>query len=51
MEKLVNLVLYGRLDPSKLVTHVFKGFEHVEEALLLMKDKPKDLIKPVVLVE
>ncbi|WP_334138650.1 NADP-dependent isopropanol dehydrogenase [Thermovirga lienii] len=51
MEKLVDLVLYGRLDPGKLVTHVFKGFEHVEEALLLMKDKPKDLIKPVVLVE
>jgi threonine dehydrogenase-like Zn-dependent dehydrogenase len=51
MEKLVNLAMYGRIDPGKLVTHVFKGFDHIEEALMLMKDKPKDLIKPVVLVE
>jgi len=51
MEMLADLVRYGRLDPSKLVTHVFHGFEHVEEALMLMKDKPKDLIKPVVIIE
>jgi threonine dehydrogenase-like Zn-dependent dehydrogenase len=51
MEKLVDLAMYGRIDPGKLVTHVFKGFDHIEEALMLMKDKPKDLIKPVVLVE
>ena len=48
MEKLANLVVYGKLDPSHLLTHRFKGFEKVEDALLLMKDKPKDLIKPVV---
>jgi len=29
------------------VTHVFKGFDRIEEALMLMKDKPRDLIKPV----
>ena len=34
-----------------MITHRFEGFEHVEEALLLMKDKPKDLIKPVVVLE
>ena len=48
MEKLVSLLEYGRLDTSRLLTHRFKGFEHMEEALMLMKDKPKDLIKPVV---
>lgn len=51
MEKLISLVSHGRLDPSKLVTHVFNGLEYAEKALLLMKDKPRDLIKPVVLVE
>jgi alcohol dehydrogenase (NADP+) len=48
MEKLASLIVYGKLDPSLLLTHKFEGFEKVEEALLLMKDKPRDLIKPVV---
>lgn len=51
MEKLLSLMTSGRIDTSKLVTHVFEGFEHVEDALMLMKDKPKDLIKPVVLIK
>ncbi len=50
MEKLALLMVTGRLDTSKLLTHRFNGFEHMEEALLLMKDKPKDLIKPVVIL-
>ena len=50
MEKLAALLVNGRLDTSLLLTHRFQGFEHLEEALLLMKDKPKDLIKPVVLL-
>lgn len=51
MEKLAKLVACGKLDLSKLITHRFEGFEHVEDALMLMKDKPADLIKPVVRVE
>lgn len=51
MEKLASLMVNGRLDTSKLVTHRFEGFEKVEEALMLMKDKPKDLIKPVVTIK
>ena len=39
-----------RINPGKLITHKFHGIEHIEEALLLMKDKPKDLIKPVVII-
>ena len=50
MEKLAALLVNGRLDTSRLLTHHFQGFEHLEEALLLMKDKPKDLIKPVVIL-
>jgi threonine dehydrogenase-like Zn-dependent dehydrogenase len=50
MEKLCTLLQTGRLDTSKLLTHRFNGFDHMEESLLLMKDKPKDLIKPVVMI-
>ena len=39
MEKLVALLENGRLDTSRLITHRFNGFEHMEEALMLMKDK------------
>jgi len=50
MEMLIDLVKYNRVDLSRLVTHVYHGFDKIEEALLIMKDKPKDLIKPVVIL-
>ena len=50
MEKLASLIETNRLDPAKLVTHRFRGAENIEPALMLMKDKPKDLIKPVVVI-
>ncbi|WP_067089084.1 NAD(P)-dependent alcohol dehydrogenase [Methanobrevibacter curvatus] len=50
MEQLANIVTYGRGDPSKLITHRFDALEDLEEALLLMKDKPRNLIKPVVIL-
>ena len=50
MEKLAALLQYGRLDTAPLLTHRLSGFESLETALLLMKDKPKELIKPVVLL-
>jgi len=51
MEKLASLVETGKLDLSPMITHRFKGFDKLEEALLLMKEKPRDLIKPVVVIE
>lgn len=48
MEKLAALLTTGRIDTSKLITHRFEGLESVERALMLMKDKPRDLIKPIV---
>jgi len=50
MEKYAKLIKTGRLNPGKLITHKFNGFDKVEEALLLMRDKPSDLIKPVVIL-
>ena len=49
-EKLGALVSAGKLNLAPLSTHVFEGWEHLEEALFLMRDKPADLIKPVVKV-
>ncbi|KZX15257.1 NADP-dependent isopropanol dehydrogenase [Methanobrevibacter cuticularis] len=51
MERLADIVTYGRMDPALMATHVFHGFDKIEEALLLMKEKPKDLIKPVVIID
>nr|MBQ4319602.1 NAD(P)-dependent alcohol dehydrogenase [Clostridia bacterium] len=50
MEKLARLVTTGRLHPERLITHRFDGLEGVEDALMLMKDKPRDLIKPIVIM-
>lgn len=49
-EKLTAMITTGRVDPSKMLTHKFHGFENMEKALLLMKNKPADLIKPVVII-
>jgi threonine dehydrogenase-like Zn-dependent dehydrogenase len=51
MERLIDLVAYNRIDPGKLVTHVFHGLEHIEDAFFLMMNKSQDLIKPVVILE
>lgn len=48
MEKFGALVANGKLDVSPLASHVFDGWDRLPEALQLMKDKPADLIKPVV---
>lgn len=51
MEKMAALLRTGKLNTRPLVTHVFEGMEKIEEALMLMKDKPADLIKPVVKIK
>lgn len=49
-EKLARLIETNRIQPEKLITHKFYGLASIEQAFLLMKDKPTDLIKPVVLL-
>ena len=48
MEKLGALVCAVKLYVHPLASHIFDGWEHLEEALFMMRDKPRDLIKPVV---
>ena len=50
MEQYAALVKTKRIDPGRMVTHTLNGFDKVEDALMLMKDKPSDLIKPVVIL-
>ena len=51
MEKLANLITYGKIHPEMLITHQFEGLEKVEDALMLMKNKPADVIKPIVIIK
>ena len=51
IERMLGMVEYGRIHPERLVTHCLKGFDKIEEALYLMRDKPKDLIKVMVTME
>ncbi len=48
MERIFELIKYGRIDPEPLITHEFWGFDKIEKALYLMKEKPSDLIKTIV---
>jgi threonine dehydrogenase-like Zn-dependent dehydrogenase len=53
LERLFDLMLAGRLDPTKLITHRFHGFEHIADAYELMDNKNAhpDLIKPIVYID
>jgi threonine dehydrogenase-like Zn-dependent dehydrogenase len=51
IEKLLNMIKYKRVDPAKLITHRFDGFEKIEDAFLIMDKKPADLIKPAVFIK
>lgn len=48
IERIFNMIRFGRLDPEPLITHELYGFEKINEALLLMKEKPNDLVKVMV---
>lgn len=48
MEQLTAMVEYGRVDPTPLITHSYKGFDQLDKAFHIMEEKPADLIKAVV---
>ncbi|WNY23808.1 NADP-dependent isopropanol dehydrogenase [Methanimicrococcus hongohii] len=51
IEKMLEMIQYNRFDPAKLITHRFEGFDKIEDAFLLMDEKPADLIKPAVFIK
>ena len=48
LERIFEMIRYGRLDPAPLITHELYGFDKIGDALMLMKEKPVDLIKVMV---
>ena len=51
MEKMLAMIQNGRVDPSRLSTHTFRGLAEVEPAFQMMVKKPGDLIKPIVYIQ
>lgn len=51
MERLLKMVEYGRIRPGKMVTHRLEGFDRIADGLELMREKPADLVKVMVVPE
>ncbi len=47
MGRLMRLIRTGRVDPTKMTTHRF-GFDEIERAFTMMRDKQDNIIKPLV---
>lgn len=51
IQKMLALIQYGRIDTAKIISHRLHGFDKIPDAFYLMDAKPKDLIKPVVIID
>jgi threonine dehydrogenase-like Zn-dependent dehydrogenase len=49
--RLLDMIKYGRIDPTKMISHKFAGFDKLPEAFDLMDKKTPDLIKPIVYMQ
>ena len=50
LERLMGICKSGRLQPEKLITQEFRGFDAIEDAFDLMASKSKELVKPIIYV-
>ena len=48
IERMARMVQYGRIDPEPLITHELRGWDRLEEAIQLMRDKHSGAIKVMV---
>ena len=51
IERMVKMVQYNRIDPAPLVTHELNGWDMLEEAIELMRNKRSGAIKVMVRVD
>ena len=51
MEKMLDLIRYGRIAPEKMLNYKFEGFDKIRDAYIVMEKKPSDLIKPIVYIK
>jgi threonine dehydrogenase-like Zn-dependent dehydrogenase len=47
LTRIFRLMLTGKVDPTPMTTHEF-GFEDIERAFAMMRDKEDDIIKPLI---
>lgn len=47
--RLLRLIQFGRLDPTPLVSHKLKGWDQLDTAIGIMRDRVDNVIKPVVI--
>lgn len=50
IERLLDLIKYNRIKPGKMLNKRFEGIDSIENAVKIMDEKPKDLIKPYVYI-
>jgi isopropanol dehydrogenase (NADP+) len=50
LERLLLLIANGRIDTAPIVSHVLQGWDEVETAIGLLRDRDPNVVKPVVLV-
>ena len=50
LERLMGICKSGRLQPEKLITQEFRGFDAIEDAFDLMASKSRDIVKPIIYV-
>jgi threonine dehydrogenase-like Zn-dependent dehydrogenase len=51
IQRLIHMIQYQRIDPTRMISHRLHGFDQIQDAFELMKAKPQDLIKPVVYLD
>jgi threonine dehydrogenase-like Zn-dependent dehydrogenase len=51
IRRMMELIKYGRIDTTKIISHTFRGFDKIEDAFFLMDSKVADLIKPIVYID
>jgi len=48
IDRILKMIQYKQINPEKLITHHFQGFQKIEDAFYLMKEKPEGLLKIMV---
>lgn len=51
MQRRLKLIQYGRIDPIKMAMPVLHGWDHLETAINLMKNRDQNTVKPVVVIQ
>ncbi len=51
IKKLLAMIQADRVHPGKMLNYKFHGFDKIPEAFVVMDEKPRDLIKPIVYID